>query len=1744
MSAPKKTDPKPLFFEPTQEKTSDSSCPYLYKMSSSESEDPGYLLDSFLDSYEDAARPPGDRVDLPADTTRNQERDRASTPLSHINSDVHTYSDSSVGDSVRHDILLPPDSPHEPTNLNPPDIVTTPEQEPIPVCLPNHPSSPCARGRVNAAPDSIAVYTPSLSELGTCYGETNWTYEAELSVSRTDSNTRTRIYIQTQNHIPVPNLPFRPVHNWKKPTFVKLEDFASIKVGTITGCVPESHFNALRFEVYLNIITDDTIGDSGYCTTKETLSVVAAFELATHYSHVIRDYAEAYPEKCHLSDISETDLLDLEELSSNAMMNRRRPEKDNWFSSCRIAKKSITGRCITRFLEYVEHAFIIIGFNNDRLDATVRDGLQAAIDMNAKETTQLEQLFGTCRYIACNKLIECKAVNTKRAYKARETQWYQQLVDGFDFADEAEDVAEYLNENVLPHMREDVRRLFHDLLRCRHTLVTMDIGAELYPMNTVDDCMILFDTASVKEYTARALVDRNQHIARTEWYDGPEYDFAEGHYQCPEYSPIPKTKHYLYEALGCAGACSSTNPKFYLEVGYHLNDESYHNEPKKVFRIPRARKNLTIQGFQLYHPCLMDGQPYEPHCRSLSALLMMFLEYTAGKPSLLPIEYVFEQLQRQCAMLLDGVDHLEKTLSRPGHTCARFEVYSVLDPDEGNYSPAESPGGSGNRDNDPLVDTESDSDESVSDADSERDSESDSDPDHDDSLGEEATESEGAGNNDDNGVYPLRFPVVRNFRLQDLVKVVAKSSVKDYIDTYMEDNASKRWIKEYLGRGKKYEVATEAFARISPEARMAMILGLQALALLTGCIQWQPTLFRHFSSECNPWIPRQIPTSTRVGLSEWEKRVTGLKYGAPPAVIGFSYLSPSLYNGSIRSTPDNVLPYMIEAVTKSRMFYYPKTTLINYVLCWNIVTMFCDEELRTHLCNHEEYDPEIFDDTDDAEHAHHRHLSNRALQDASPLQNDAPPNVSDVQQSGNQVVTRLLDRLDDEDEEAQVRALQELAVLGDDGEHVVHPEDAAISNIAPEVPDEAETPNNIIPDNAMRSHLHNVDPSALCRLTEMEQRKMTYLLALPIVRGYDQHWHAYMSSEDKFPPQNRIATTDRHVSTSRNDRYNRRVQISDKPEIWDSKELMALVVGDLDVPDHILGRGWKKDGTRHIVKSLAPLYDKVEEARQQQPDLHELPSWSRQTLFDMIYLVFVGQERCQRTGDIPIVWHTNPSRMIPDTKYEARKLVRRTSMSYEEVADESVPLWMEQRSAEYRYSAVVRKMKEHNVDDNYWVSSLLTYNRLSVLSVIIGRAFFITVTRMINEGRFVLAVKHRRREHCLVRNIGEADSGTSGCQVKQLFASLPSLTAKVRQILKALGMGGNWDDSMLHRDKISAFREYQAIMKGGFLDSINWLQWFKVRVAEIREAERLGLDPPRLEVSQYTPNNTELIICQDVGRIESFVPPSTGMSPTAEWYQSALKLTLAAGQFPILLWQQIHRDRKFWFEQWQSACESPAFLGEVPFSIRNLITDRTQTMFMSGRPQSERSPPREIRISTSRRVSDDHHRRRSEGTRIKQPKSASSEEIRNAERYIEKVEKLEGSGVANGRSRYGSEHCKAVLEGVRRYGVGEWLSIRKDNAELFKNSPKTAVHDLWKTLKAERPYSFYVIKQSMTSPGGPQATGGRSRKRSRTRERESDASSWYEIEREEASAAADSLGQSRANPDVELEPSPHNFARI
>ena len=277
MSAPKKTDPKPLFFEPTQEKTSDSSCPYLYKMSSSESEDPGYLLDSFLDSYEDAARPPGDRVDLPADTTRNQERDRASTPLSHINSDVHTYSDSSVGDSVRHDILLPPDSPHEPTNLNPPDIVTTPEQEPIPVCLPNHPSSPCARGRVNAAPDSIAVYTPSLSELGTCYGETNWTYEAELSVSRTDSNTRTRIYIQTQNHIPVPNLPFRPVHNWKKPTFVKLEDFASIKVGTITGCVPESHFNALRFEVYLNIITDDTIGDSGYCTTKETLSVVAAF---------------------------------------------------------------------------------------------------------------------------------------------------------------------------------------------------------------------------------------------------------------------------------------------------------------------------------------------------------------------------------------------------------------------------------------------------------------------------------------------------------------------------------------------------------------------------------------------------------------------------------------------------------------------------------------------------------------------------------------------------------------------------------------------------------------------------------------------------------------------------------------------------------------------------------------------------------------------------------------------------------------------------------------------------------------------------------------------------------------------------------------------------------------------------------------------------------------------------------------------------------------------------------------------------------------------------------------------------------------------------------------------------------------------------------------------------------------------------------------------------------------------------
>ena len=158
-----------------------------------------------------------------------------------------------------------------------------------------HEENMCKKFHVFPDIDSISLMSTDFREVGLCFSNPGFSFMVDPSLARTNTNNRSRVRLQTHNHLPN-GTGFRPSYIYRKPNNIDFEKFPSIKLGVIEGGSHGINFNNLGFEMYLHFLSDEIVAKSGYLTHDQSMVVVGALELATHYQSELRQFIVDCPE--------------------------------------------------------------------------------------------------------------------------------------------------------------------------------------------------------------------------------------------------------------------------------------------------------------------------------------------------------------------------------------------------------------------------------------------------------------------------------------------------------------------------------------------------------------------------------------------------------------------------------------------------------------------------------------------------------------------------------------------------------------------------------------------------------------------------------------------------------------------------------------------------------------------------------------------------------------------------------------------------------------------------------------------------------------------------------------------------------------------------------------------------------------------------------------------------------------------------------------------------------------------------------------------------------------------------------------------------------------------------------------------------------------------------------------------------------------------------------------------------------
>ena len=1548
------------------------------------------------------------------------------------------------------------------------------EQTEIPVLLSTNPDSECKGYRGRPDVDSIMVLTNSFRDLGIVFSNDQWSIHMELNLSRTHTNNRSRVILLTQNYIRQADLPFQPTFRRCKPTFIKLDDFPSLKIAEIRGTVFGSNFNCMQYDIYLHILENECVPDDGYFTNIQMACVIAALELSTRYSYEIERLTNRSRMGRDLNKMSKEEKFDMEMQFANMMSFRKKPEKDPMFENSRIAKKVFNGTQLSRVLHYLEYAMQLLGSNLDSLTPETKLGLTAAINMNSSERIELESLKETCRYISRNKMIECKAVNLKHIYKTYKADWFKrkfskEIPFGRGSGNRPQrDFIQYLNDHAMPDIDADVRKLFipeqsqtKSIKDCPHVLVGVDVGFELYPSDDREKYMFLWSTDEIDGLKNTLLSKRFSTREPTKSLNGDYYNFGEQHLSSRSTNLIPKRSHFVYPTLGCSGICFSTNPRFFVEVGHFSGDSTQAFAEVKICRIPKKNEKLVIQGCQLYHPFTMDGQPYEQSCRTLSSHMMSFLEASSGKNSLLPLQTVFEKLTKQCSMIHDGIEHVLKSVKDKRNKAVRFEAYLDL-----HYAK-------------------------------------------------------------DDPIRPLSLPSTSE-KVQECIFVVKKSKLEKYLETYLNQNfGNQKLLKEVFHRKAKMQPTLERFRKVKPETKMSTILSAQAACVFVGSLKWEPTLFKKFRDKNPALIPLQLPNQEKLVIPMYDRDVTGLLYGARPTVFVPSYVHPRQYTSRILRSPDCVLPYTIEAVKKSNRFYLPKTTVVTHAIVWNLVMMMCDPHYRQSLCREENYDPTIFTDEEiERDEVGNGIINQTILSPSEPQNNNAPPESSDNRQDNTDVgqdfdidpneetavmgkctiseISKFNFDILENNTNDTVRKYQNSILLfskmmftGTDLENMEDPNfrSSTEQRSLPQESDNSPEP--------MNSPFHQIDFNALLNLDEIQQKKLYYSVCLQISRSYDAHRHCSMVKSNKFPSHQQMITTDKDVRSPALPRtiYRRPGKVSDvRRRIYTPQQLMFYVAGPLDTGDDILSSGWKKDGTRFVIKEVLLLINRIASLRLEKtkndPNADErLIEWKEEDFFNMMYSVFSGRVRRRNTSHLPIVWHAQATHMIPAGKeYIAHVISTRVVFDDEREVTTSQSTTY---ASTFQYAPLVAKMNKSKYNDRKW-KELVERDGKSLVNVLIGKAFFVATTKMISEATWDNTIRHRSKDFCLVRQIGSIPIPRTGGRIENLFGSVSSLTNTVSSVLGSIGV--SQDFSMIELSESYAnYPEYRAILGGLGINTTGWRDYLRMYSQKCRE-EGAGCLVPDHADFDVVPADQRVInipLTEKIGMVGNADPPLPGQKGSEVWYQECLAKAVNEGRIDETFLSQVYDDRQLWFKTWERSFLSSAKPEFWPHQIIEmyhrcghtnpedkgrkrtaeiLYVPRTPTTTFpstsaapiesggNGMPPSNTSTKSRSAQKFQPEIEDNiaQAEKRVEWVR--------EEEMKRYKKILTVEEALKIDEESNTQRKFFIyEECKTLLEEVKVLGLGKWSKILKKHQQVFRRRDKgERLKDCWYNLRKKR----------------------------------------------------------------------------
>ena len=795
------------------------------------------------------------------------------------------------GDNTRHENL---------------GFVPTARQNVLPLENVGAPGGICRKCKAIGDIDSVTVLSVDFADFAKLFKNSDYVFYLDPSLVRVVSNHRSRVKLQTGNTVGCDS-DFKPTFGWRRPTYINLEDFPSIKIGSIQGSPKASSFKCLTFDMYLHILPNDLVPPSGYLTERQTLALVAAFEYVARFRNELDSYVENMDDdRFQFSQFTEEEAAEFDHSLANMMCTRKRPEYGTMFKKQRIAPKPLAGILGVRFLEYLEAAIFRLAFDQSGISDDAKKCMKLAINLNLSDEIDIQNLTADFQSIALNKLIECKAVNTKLLYCPQNEQWYKDI-----FSKEyglRSDLVSILNTGAFPKMENDAFTLFDPgpssndnnnsvqrgrlaLKDCSYTSVYVDMGIEIHPLSHDDDIMFFWSRPKVTTYTREILSHEDQHSHQVDKHAPYDQDLVE----FPEVQPsAPPPVHQTYKILGCKDLCSSTDPRFYVEIGFEgghplIPDQAFR---RKVIRIPPSREKLSIQGCQLYHPGLMDGQPYD-ECKAASAILMSLMMAATGRPSLLDAESLFKTLTQQCMVIKGGIDQLRHKLGDRRSSGIRLELFGVL------------------------------------------------------------------------GIHEDRQPSIHlptaTSKLQELVLCGRKTELADYGERHIRENMGcLLWLNDLFNLKSDFKSTLAKIAGYDPKTNMALLLALQSAGEFVGAFPYGGTLFKKYPGTYDPMVPVQVNTTSRLVIPQSDQMVTGLKYGVDPAVFQLSYLSPRDYNAFVERNPENVLPYTVELLVKARKFSHTKTTLQNFECIWNLITMASHQELRESLWADEEFPGFLF----------------------------------------------------------------------------------------------------------------------------------------------------------------------------------------------------------------------------------------------------------------------------------------------------------------------------------------------------------------------------------------------------------------------------------------------------------------------------------------------------------------------------------------------------------------------------------------------------------------------------------------------------------------------------------------------------------------------------------------------------------------------------------------------------------------